>query len=335
MYKIVALSQIGRLSDRLLAQLISYLPPSSGVALSGTVRRLNSIFYGIRPERIDLSDINFNEHGFQELMSLVQAGAMGRLDKVKFLDLSGSTGLDLPLSQIIVPDKDIDRIARRYPYGMSISDLLNIKNPNTTVLDFILQQVPTNLPHLNLSGCYLTDASVEAIVRACPELRSLNLSGCTELRNPQIKLKLLTHLDLSGCYDLTDAAIQAIVENCPNLINLNLNRCHQITDATVGIIAKNCPKLKSLNLNGCNLKAPHIKSKSLTHLTLKGCHQITDEAIQAIAENCPNLISLDLNGCHQITDETIKAIAKYCPKLRNLNLSGCSNLTDATVGIIA
>ena len=308
MYKIVALSQIGRLSDRLLAQLISYLPPSSGVALSGTVRRLNSIFYGIRPERIDLSDINFNEHGFQELMSLVQAGAMGRLDKVKFLDLSGSTGLDLPLSQIIVPDKDIDRIARRYPYGMSISDLLNIKNPNTTVLDFILQQVPTNLPHLNLSGCYLTDASVEAIVRACPELRSLNLSGCTELRNPQIKLKLLTHLDLSGCYDLTDAAIQAIVENCPNLINLNLNRCHQITDATVGIIAKNCPKLKSLNLNGCN--------------------QITDAAIQAIAKIYPNLRSLDLSWCSKITYAAILAIARNCLHLISLNLNWGPQITD-------
>ena len=69
-----------------------------------------------------------------------------------------------------------------------------------------------------------------AIGRHCPNLESLNLGRCP---------------------DIKDAGVMAIAEGCPKLQTVNLAGCKTISERAVCSIADNCKALQMLNVTGC------------------------------------------------------------------------------------
>ena len=103
-----------------------------------------------------------------------------------------------------------------------------------------LTEMYSGLKSLDLRGSYMfqmkiTDAGITKIV-GCPQLRSLNLSCCSQV---------------------TDVGITKIGEGSPQLQSLNLSGTYEcrmkITDIGILKIAQGCPQLQSLDLDACQI----------------------------------------------------------------------------------
>ncbi len=141
----------------------------------------------------------------------------------------------------------------------------------------------------------IDDLTPLAVLKA---LRSLNLSGCTQITDlaPISKIKTLQDLNLSWCDKLTDIAP---IAQLPVLLSLDLSRCEELTDFT-----------------------PIAQLTTLQALDLHFLHQLTD--ISSI-EQLRDLQYLDLSWCGRLTD--LAPIAQLM-SLEYLKLSGNQNLTD-------
>lgn len=118
----------------------------------------------------------------------------------------------------------------------------------------------------------LTDAAVKALSGQCPELRSVNLSGCKHI---------------------TDASLFALAEGCRSVTDLNLTRCPKITDDGLKRIAQRCNRIVDLNLYAVSTFTDKSLASfgCLAHLRaldLCGAHLITDEGLACLA-NCHDL----------------------------------------------
>src|ERR1700722_13417037 len=86
------------------------------------------------------------------------------------------------------------------------------------------------LTALNLQYTRVTNEQLQEVIRACPILKKLNLSGCNKLTDAGLKdlPKDLHTLNLSRCNQLPDAGLKGLPKG---LHTLNLSWCNQLTDA--------------------------------------------------------------------------------------------------------
>jgi hypothetical protein len=149
-----------------------------------------------------------------------------------------------------------------------------------------------NVEHLSLA-CYadigpkITDAGLVVLLRCVPKLRSLSVAWCTKIGSSSCATLAdycpeLTSLDLSGCCALYDLSVMRVAAaQCgPKLEHLSLRSCELITSDAVNSIAHNC--------------------SSLTKLDLGGCERVRGQAIVSILDACTNLTDLDVTQCHQV-----------------------------------
>lgn len=176
------------------------------------------------------------------------------------------------------------------------SGLQSLSIHNAATLDLsIVSQLPT-LRKLDLSGCTISTAVMNAIV-SLPELTSLNLSGCAVADiNAIIGLQKLQTLDLSNntISDLTAlSALTALRE-----LNLTNNPITSLSNL------KNCTELEILYAEQCSISrisglADHTKLKEL-HLAHNSISDIS------VLSSCPALTSVDL-GYNSILDISVLA----------------------------
>jgi hypothetical protein len=109
---------------------------------------------------------------------------------------------------------------------------------------------------LSAGGCFnLTDASLAELMR-CPELRTLNVRACIELRggfeHATCSRTLLT-LDMSSCVQLQDASVLNALRTLTSLRSLSLSNCHRLSGIVLDAVAQ-MPSdacLVELDLRGC------------------------------------------------------------------------------------
>ena len=197
-----------------------------------------------------------------------------------------------------------------------------------TVDDAAVKKVVSKCPNistLDLSGCKITDATVFAVASGCPQLESIDLEGCKMITNAAVVqlaswCKKLASLNLrnSYCGEFSDATVVALASGCPHLVSLDLGDSEKFTDAAVVALASWCKKLVSLNLNSG-----------------AGNYHITVQAVVLLASQCKQLKSLGLNSCYNITDEAVAAVASGCSQLESLDLGHCRHITDAAAVALA
>eukprot|EP01126_Amoeba_proteus_P052011 TRINITY_DN6253_c0_g1_i9.p1 TRINITY_DN6253_c0_g1~~TRINITY_DN6253_c0_g1_i9.p1 ORF type:complete len:134 (+),score=14.08 TRINITY_DN6253_c0_g1_i9:436-837(+) len=99
----------------------------------------------------------------------------------------------------------------------------------------LLSYLPPHLLHLNLSCCSkISDPGLKVLTMRCTDLRTLNIYGCHKLTcnglSEIVRLTNLTDLGLSKLSCVGDYSISCVARACTNLISLNINGCRLLTD---------------------------------------------------------------------------------------------------------
>jgi len=91
----------------------------------------------------------------------------------------------------------------------------------------------SGLNHLNLTSCIaVDDDTLEGILRSCPHLASITLSGCRRLTDTCAAHLLqlghsIRHLDLGGCYCIGEFGLKALLSSSPSEVEASLPACRQ------------------------------------------------------------------------------------------------------------
>ncbi|GFQ01639.1 F-box protein skp2a [Phtheirospermum japonicum] len=174
-----------------------------------------------------------------------------------------------------------------------------------------------DLRELDLSKSFrLTDRSLYALARGCPDLVKLNISGCTAFSDTALGyltgVKSLAYgcpdlraLDLCGCLLITDESVVALANNCLQLRSLGLYYCQNITDRAMYSLAQR--RANNRHEVWAQVKT-RCEEEGLTNLNISQCTALTPPAVQAVCDSFPALHT--------------------CPGRHSLIISGCLNLTS-------
>lgn len=224
-------------------------------------------------------------------------------------------------------------------------------------------------PHLHtlsLCGSSLTETCFEGLLRACPCLTALDLSGCNSLfmagtllskeenfLQAQKALVQLQELNLSDIRYLSDLTFNRLTGHSPSLAKLALARCHitfefdsyhgsnNYNSAVVlsfrnllRFLKERAGRVKALDLSGTSISSQSMKSLvqvenlHLQELVLQFCRDLSNEAVSILCRHQPHLTTLDLSGCSELSNQAVLAVTSRLPALRCLRLGKLPRLTD-------
>ncbi len=195
---------------------------------------------------------------------------------------------------------------------------------------------------------------------ACRKLLSLNLEGCSKVRDraledlgggslaEQAERVLVAQEKGTSAGWLREyrkrqaakngghggASATNAVRGCPALQFINVRECVEVSSKGMAALAGGCKELRVVNVHSCKkvgdsaLCAIGASCRSLQSLCATRCPLITDKGLKAIGGGCPMLQSIVLAGCVKITEGGICAIAENCAGLQTLNVTGCIDITE-------
>ncbi|KAF0682932.1 Aste57867_24945 [Aphanomyces stellatus] len=188
----------------------------------------------------------------------------------------------------------------------------------STVFVERMAAVAVNLHHVNFSGCFrLTDESILALVKHCPDIKELNLQNCRKLTNETLSILVahspkLNSIDIGGNTNMTIDGITTFIEKHPNhskFIKLHISG-HRVNDHTLKVIGNKCRKLQSLAVGYCGL---------------------SDEAVIALLERRQSISVLHLHWNYKITDRLLEHLGSLCPNLQELNICGVKTVSNDAI----
>ncbi|KAF9435150.1 SCF ubiquitin ligase complex subunit [Entomortierella beljakovae] len=180
-----------------------------------------------------------------------------------------------------------------------------------------------------------------------PNLHTLCLSGkktfspfvqtqtFRKLANARFIHSGLRELDLSHCTDVREPALKTITAFFPNLTSINLTKTSGVTDSALSLIVDKCQYLETINISYCRLitdlglfSLAKFCRRNLRELNLTGNLKMTNESLLTIAKYCPHIERIYLGECSQITDSAVEWIARSCSStsLRELELHRCDKV---------
>ncbi|XP_042489402.1 EIN3-binding F-box protein 1-like [Macadamia integrifolia] len=239
-------------------------------------------------------------------------------------------------------------------YGKAITDVVLTGLQNVSERGFWVMgntQGLQKLKSITITSCRgVTDLSLEAIGKGCPNLKQLCLRKCSFLSDNGLvafaKTSVsLESLQLEECNRITQCGVIGALSNCgAKLKALSLVKCMAIKDMVLALpMLSACNSLGSLTIRNC----PGFGSSSLAmvgklcpqlqHIDLSGLCGITDAGLLPLVESCEaGLVKLNVGGCMNLTDAVVKAIARlHGGTLQLLNLDGCRKITDVSLVAIA
>lgn len=218
---------------------------------------------------------------------------------------------------------------------------LDLSRSSSSPYQLKLDEFSEHVVSLNLAYWnYLSDDDIISLLGSktelFPKIKTLNVSH-TPISDSAVKLLTtkcpnLTSIDLSGCLEVTDVSLSFLAQNCKTLQDLNLNGCPKIGDTGVQLIAQEVKgHLLSLDMNDC----PLISDKALMYLGYYcenlACLRLknTHVSVGVLAKLLPriHLKELNVQGV-QITDAFLLALCRFQEKtLRVLDISFCYRVT--------
>jgi len=174
------------------------------------------------------------------------------------------------------------------------------------VTDEKLIEIVKACPNLKIINLYETEISNEGVanlLEACSNLRELNLTLCQitgeGMTKPQKTYPKITTLRI-GCTDLTEEGLVEIAKAFPNLTDINICST-KLSDQWLDQLVNNLPKLTTIIL---------------------GATFITDEGLEMLLKSGLKVKTLDVNT----TDVTVNGVEEFIKAsscLREITLSEC------------
>ncbi|KAL0427105.1 UNVERIFIED_CONTAM: EIN3-binding F-box protein 1 [Sesamum latifolium] len=267
--------------------------------------------------------------------------------------LSSSTVLTkVKLQALNITDYSVAVIGH---YGKSITNLVLCGLQNVSQKGFWVMgnaKGLQTLSSLTITSCRgVTDLSLEAVGRGCPNLKHMCLRKCCFVSDNGLvafakAAGSLESLQLEEVNRITQLGILTALSSCiSKLKSVSLVKCMGIKDLSTEFpMLSPCESLRCLSIRSC----PGFGSTSLAvvgklcpqlhHLDLSGLCGITDAGLLPLLESSlarlhgETLELLNLDGCQKITDASLAALADSCPLLNDLDVSKCS-ITDS--GVVA
>ncbi|KAK9268308.1 hypothetical protein L1049_000055 [Liquidambar formosana] len=239
-------------------------------------------------------------------------------------------------------------------YGKAITSLILSGLQNVSEKGFWVlgnAQGLERLVSLSITSCRgITDVSLEAMGKGCPNLKYMCLRKCCFTSDDGLvaftkAAGSLESLQMEECNRVTQSGVIGALSNCGSkLKSLALVKCMGIKDLSLDVpMLSPCKSLRSLSIRNC----PGFGSASLAmvgklcpqlqHVDLSGLYGITDAGLLPLLESCEaGLLKLNLSGCLNLTDEAVLAITRlHGGTLELLNLDGCRKITDTSLVAIA
>ncbi|KAJ9059485.1 Dynein regulatory complex subunit 6 [Entomophthora muscae] len=212
-----------------------------------------------------------------------------------------------------------------------------------------LKAFGTQLTHLTLASCRLTEDSVALLLSLCPSLIHLEISG---LAIPSKELFLNARGDLRQEYlslqwlglGETDAGsdfIGSLGKVFPNLKGIDLNRVPNFRVPLLPQLCESLPNLTDISLQRMgfiftdrHMLLSHFQAfgatySMLTHLNLSYNFFLNDQLISCLSDSVSYLKVLDVS--YTAIGEAGLSVFKNCPHLEYLNLSSCSLINDSAI----
>ena len=246
--------------------------------------------------------------------------------------VSISTLTSVRFTDSTITDRAVDRLCRGCPSLKSLA--LRIEDPEDDEVDIgvsdegvrsIVKHCP-GIEHLSLSGwASLTDDSMIALT-ALPSLKELNLYDCCNLTSvgvqsllrsngASLEVLVLAEYEYSSCGLCDDALLRCLGDCCPILREFSVNLTYifdsNVTNASFTALVQGCRHLESLSIY---------------------CKLLTDAFLLQLADSCPALNKLVLHGS-DYSSVGFAAVSSKCSRLCELELSDMS-ITDSALVII-
>lgn len=220
------------------------------------------------------------------------------VSQISIDDLALPTGLlTLELHQTDLNDKNFSRLLGQCPrltrfQALDAQDLKNILRASDTDLPLSLTHLDLGaafeltdvgplprLTFLKLSECpLLTEESVKALTRSCPQLKTLHLGGTGRG---------------TRCLQITESSIVDLALSCHELEVLGLSYVQFLSDLAVCSLLQRCRRLRTLLICFAPL--------------------LTDVTLQCIAEDGENLEVFLASDCNGLTAEGLSYLSRACP----------------------
>ncbi|KAG1939196.1 dynein regulatory complex subunit [Pimephales promelas] len=196
-----------------------------------------------------------------------------------------------------------------------------------------------SLLKLNLALTHITNGTIRVLSRCCVTLRSLNLAHCMGFSDEGLQYLTtgkgchrLSHLDLSGCSQISVDGFTYVAEACSSLQQIVLDDLPTLTDSCVQVLVSKCRVLTVISL----LDSPFLSDVSfksmaevigLTKIQIEGNERMTDSSLKALCRSSQKLTEVHVSDCPRVTDASLKSLGNLT-KLCNINISGCIKVTD-------
>lgn len=175
------------------------------------------------------------------------------------------------------------------PRHIKAIDLSKCTNVSDLGIGKIISSSGESLLSIKLLDCFkVTDVTVFAVAKSCPNLEVLVIGGCCDITDESLNAivyscgKNLRSLRLDGCEKLTDLSLKSVISNCENLEALDIGSCDKVTDVT----------FRTLTENEFDSKLRVLKA-TLVGFTLMGVH--------IISEFCKDMEYVDLRSCPNVS----------------------------------
>lgn len=203
------------------------------------------------------------------------------------------------------------------------------------ITDVTLNIVGSTLPRLKQLHLYgiscITAATLNCLLSQCKDIIDFNIGQCCKVNNECLeiianKIPHLQSLELRGCMQISEAGIQCLVKSCRQLQYLGIATCKNVQDSTLKRVAE-LSSLRSLDITSClvsDVGLQHVVSMTgcnLVSLKLGSTH-VTNKSVVVISQLCYKLKELDLSFCRYVTVSAIKSVVQSCERLKRLVLYG-------------
>lgn len=217
-----------------------------------------------------------------------------------------------------INEKTLKRPFAAYPHSLLTSctqEIIDYVSEAGRLSDavFPIDSFNTNRSYLSLKNSKVSSKYILAVLKLCPQL---------------------THLDISGCLPVDDDVVCEVLDLCPSLQNLCVRNCRKLTDEALESITKKAKHITILSIGGnINMTDSGLQrflrqyplSSSLQELHVSGL-PLSPTVLTAIAQCCPHLRALSLGYC-LLPPASLRSLIEALDQLQFLSLAWAEAVT--------